>query len=569
MTISGLILKGKWTPAEIVLAILFLIAPFYYHDNIGGTGLNIPGNITVWATASVFVWFAVKKVLSRSELVIPQRVLLILAFPILATLSGFVSGVNEPIDWLFRLFFIWGGVLFLLGLFQFNFNRAQKDKILFLIVLAGLIHGVVAAIQYFQPEGMTLFLPKATGANVATGVFQQINIHATFQATVILVIWYLINRPLSKFNKLIKVGLLSTAFVSSLIVLSSGSRVGFLSLNIGLALLMLVCWPTIKRNRKNTAFLLTVMALALIFSGYSDGVGRLADKSAQIHTEYKASERIGIYLISLELVERSPFFGHGLGSFESVWQYQKADFQKRHLEYELIDDYVTHPHNELLFWQVEGGLLSSIGILISFLSILVLVWRSKARYAIPLLFPFAFHNQVELPFHISGTAWFTCLLLIFIALSHLGKSSFKDFLSLPMLKAMRLLNHVGVTVMMLFYCHTAWANYQLELATRPDGSANLNIPLINPYFTKVAEDFRMQKIFKVSSIERNTKMMQAFNLWQQEAILYRPTGYNFKMLIASYQNLQAVAKACETARLASVMYARNKEFQNYTVTCNK
>jgi O-antigen polymerase len=569
MTISGLTQKVNWTPAEIILAILFLIAPFYYHDNIGGTGLNIPGNITVWTTASVFVWFAVKKVLSSSELVLPQRVLLILAFPILATLSGFVSGVNEPIDWLFRLLFIWGGFFFLLGLFQCNFNRAQKDQLLFLLVLAGLFHGLVASIQYFQPEGVTLFLPTATGVNVATGVFQQINIHATFQATVVLVAWYLINRPLSKFNTLIKVGLLSTAFLSSFIVLSSGSRVGFLSLTIGLALLLLVCWPTIKRNRKNTAMLLIVMALASLISVYSDGVSRLADKSAEIHTEYKASERIGIYLISAELVEKSPFFGHGLGSFETVWQYQKADFQERHLEYELIDDYVTHPHNELLFWQIEGGALASVGILISFFSIFVLVWRSQARYVIPLLFPFAFHNQVELPFHISATAWFACLLLIFIALSHLRKSSFTGFLSLPMIKAMRLLNNGGVTVMMLFYCHTAWANYQLELATRPDGSANLNIPLMNPYFTKIAEDFRMQQIFKMSSMERNVEMMRTFNHWQLESITSRPTAYNFKMLIASYQNLGNIEQACETAFLANFMFLENQEFQQYRESCHR
>jgi O-antigen polymerase len=569
MTISGLTQKVKWTPAEIILAILFLIAPFYYHDNIGGTGLNIPGNITVWATASVFVWFAVKKVLSRSELVLPHRVLLILAFPILATLSGFVSGVNEPINWLFRLLFIWGGVFFLLGLFQFNFNRAQKDKLLFLLVLAGLLHGVVASIQYFQPEGMTLFLPKATGANVATGVFQQINIHATFQSTVILVIWYLINRPLSKFNTLIKVGLLSTAFVSSFIVLSSGSRVGFLSLTIGLALLMLVCWPIIKRNRKNTVVLLTVMVVASLISVYSDGFKRLADKSAQVHTEYQASERVGIYLISSELVKQSPIFGHGLGAFGSVWQYQKAEFQQRKPEYKLIQGYVSHPHNELLLWQVEGGVLATIGILISFFTILLLAWQSRAYYAVPLLFPFAFHNQVELPFHISAVTWFACLLLIFIAISHRRKRSFTGFLSVSMGRSLNALNHTGTAVALVFFGHSAWANYQLELATIPNGNANLTVPLMNPYFIKIAEDFRMQQIFKMSSMERNEGVMQYFNQWQQKNILLRPTDFNFKMLIASYQSLKKIDQACETAVIARDMYISNEEFKRYVSGCRQ
>jgi O-antigen polymerase len=569
MTNAGPLKRHKWTQAEVILAFLFLIAPFYYHDNIGGTGLNIPGNITVWATATVFIWFAVKKVLELSELVLPAKVLLILAFAFLATISGFVSGVDEPIDWLFRLFFIWGGIFFLLALFQFRFSRAQKDKLLYLLLVAGLLHGLVASIQYFQPEGMSIYLPTAKGVNVATGVFQQINIHASFQATMVLIAWYLINRPLARFNSPVKTSILVTTFVSSFIVLSSGSRVGFLSLFIGLGLLIAICWPVIKRNKKNTVMLLSLMVLASVGSFYSDGFSRLADKSAEIHTEYSASKRIGIYLISGELVKQSPFFGHGLGSFESVWQYQKADFQQRHPDYELIDDYVSHPHNELLFWQVEGGLLASTGILVSFFTILLIAWQSKARYAIALLFPFAFHNQVELPFHISATAWFACLFLIFIALSHSTKNTYKEFLSLPMTKAIKLVNHTWLTLMVLFYGHTAWANYQLELATTPNVNANLTIPLMNPYFTKIAEDFRMQQIFRMSSIERNVDMMRVFNQWQQESILVHPTDFNFKMLIASYQNLKNREQACKTAEIASDMYIDNEEFMLYRESCQK
>lgn len=558
---------AKWTPAEIILAITFLIAPFYYHDNIGGTGLNIPSNITVWAAVSVFIWLAVKNVLEQSQLVLPKRTLLILAFPILATLSGFVSGVSEPIDWLFRLLFIWGGVFFLLGLFQFRFGRAQKDKLLFLLLLAGLLHGLVSSVQYFQPEGVTIFLPSAKDVNIATGVFQQINIHASFQATIVLIAWYLINRPLSKFSGVVKACILVTTCVSSFIVLSSGSRVGFLSLVIGLALLIVICWSVVKRNNRNIARLLLAMVIASLVSVYSDGFSRLADKSAEIHTEYKASERIGIYLISAELVKQSPLYGHGLGTFDSVWQYQKADFQQRHRDYELIEGYVSHPHNELLFWQVEGGILATAGILVSFFMILYLAWMSRARYAIALLFPFAFHNQVELPFHISATAWFSCLFLIFIALSHSHKTPFRDFLSMPMTQTMKVLNHIGIAFVLLFYGHTVWANYQLELATKPNGNANLTVPLMNPYFTMIAEDFRMQQVFKMSLIESNEAMMRVFNQWQQESILVRPTDFNFKMLIGSYQSLKEFEQACVIAGIASKMYRENEEFRLYRESC--
>lgn len=552
--------------AMMLIALIFLVAPFYYHDNIGGTGLNLPGNITVWFAASFFIWFALKQVLDSNTLILPQRVFMILAFPILATLSGFISGVSEPIEWVFRLVFIWGGVFFLIALFQFNFSRAQKDKLLYLIAMAGLLHAVVACLQIFQPDGMSIFLPKAP-SNVATGVFQQINIHATFQATVLLVCWYLSLRPIVRRSSLLKSGVYLTVLLATFIVMTSGSRVGVISMFIGLGLLTGLYWKPIRVNSKTILLLVFLMSVAGSGSILTDGFSRLVDKSAEVNTEYKASERIGIYQIAAELVEQKPFFGHGLGSFESVWQYQKADFQLRHSDYELIQDYVTHPHNELLFWQVEAGTLAAIGILLSFLAILVAAWKTKAQYAIALLFPFAFHNQVELPFHISANAWFLTLLLIYIALSHNKEHVAQSFLSKPMKKSLSLINHGGLVLVMTFLGHTALSNYQLEQITKPDGDANLAIPLVNPYFTKIAEDFRMQQIFKRSSMDRNEAAMKFFHDWQKQEIKNRPTENNFKMLIAAYQNLQQPRKACQTATLVLNMYQNNTELERYLDVC--
>lgn len=555
-------------PAILLIALIFLVAPFYYHDNIGGTGLNLPSNITVWVAACLFIWFALKQVLDRNTLILPKRVFMILAFPILATLSGFISGVSEPLDWVFRLVFIWGGVFFLIALFQFNFSRAQKDKLLYLIVMAGLLHAVAASLQIFQPEGMSIFLPKAP-SNVATGVFQQINIHATFQATVLLLCWYLSLRPIVRRSTLLKGGVYLTVLLATFIVMTSGSRVGVISMFIGLVLLTGLYWKPIRAYKKTVLLLVVLMLMASFGSVFSDGFGRFVDKSAEVHTEYKSSERIGIYRIAAELVEQKPFFGHGLGSFEAVWQYQKADFQLRHSDYELIQNYVTHPHNELLFWQVEAGTLASVGILLSFLAILLTAWKSKAKYAIAFLFPFAFHNQVELPFHLSATAWFSTLLMIFIALSHNKKLAYQSFLSPAMTSTLSLLSYLAMVLLGVFFFHAAIANYQLELATKSDNRANLGIALINPYFTKIAEDFRMQAVFNQSNHERNVAGMRFFNNWQQDEIKNRPTFFNYKMLIASYQNLQNREKACASAEQAFAMYKQNEEFKFYVDACQK
>lgn len=557
----------KWTIPEIMLAVLFLLAPFYYQPNIGGQGLNLPGNITVWLAAWVVIWFSVWQVLKVKTIVLPAKSLLILAFPILATISGFLSGVSQPIEWFFRLIFIWGGAFFLIGLFQYGFKRGQTDRLLFMLTLAGLIHALVACLQYFQPDGMSIYLPKAEGVNIATGVFQQINNHANFQAMVLLISLYLINRPGIRFHKLKRISLLTTIVFSAFIVFSSGSRIGLLSLVLGLAFMIPICWQVLKRNKQNAKAFFLALLVGFLAAITTAGFERLLAKSEQIQTEYKASERIGIYLIAAELIKQKPVFGHGLGSFEGVWQFQKGDFQQRNADFELIEDYVSHPHNELLYWQVEGGLLATLGILISFLTVLMLGWRNKARYALAMLLPLALHTQVELPMHISAMTWFACLLLIFIVMSHTHPRQKTFVVSGAMSKSLVFLNHLLIIAVVIFSVHSLLANYQLREATK--GGSDLDIARINPYFAKIAEDFFMQNLFARASQDKSVQATQIFANWQSQEIHFRPTYLNMKYLIGAYHNLQQRDKACQWAETAAWIYPAEKDFTGYSQTCDK
>lgn len=547
------------------LGAIFLIFPFYYQSNFGGVGLLIPSNISVWIGVSLFIWLSFFNLQKNKSIFIPEYFLIIIAFPLLATLSGFVGNVSDPIDWAFRLAFVWGGVFFMLALFQHKYHRRQKDLLLFILVLAGLMHALVGLLQIYQPEGTSFFLPNVNGQ--AIGMFQQINVQSSYQATAVLIAWYLINRPIAHSYRLTKITIALETFLGTFLILGSGSRVGAFSLFIGLVLVLTICWPVIKKQKKNMVFLLSLMLLAAILSILTDGFERLVHKTETIHTEYSVKERVGIYRISGELIEQKPLFGHGLGSFESVWQYQKAAYQAASPSHTQSDQYISHPHNELIFWQVEGGIMATSGILITFFSILVIAWRSKARYAIALLFPMAFHNQIELPFYLSAISWFTCLSLIYIALSHTPIKECRVSLSSTMSLTLRWGLHITFFMTVIFGVHSLRCNHELKLATESGEHSDLSVPLMNPYFTKVAEDFRMQQIFTQASIERNVDAMRFFNSWQEAAINERPTDHNFKMLIASYQNLQMYDKACQTAVTASHMYRKNDEFRHYVSFC--
>ena len=85
---------------------------------------------------------------------------------------------------------------------------------------------------------------------------------------------------------------------------------------------------------------------------------------------------------------------------------------------------MDHPHNEILFWTVEGGIIPLLGILFIVGSFLNIVWKAKKNRAwsyLVLLLPITIHLQLELPFYISAIHWFTFIFLTFIVDAEHGK----------------------------------------------------------------------------------------------------------------------------------------------------
>ncbi|MDT8311808.1 MAG: O-antigen ligase family protein, partial [Methylophaga sp.] len=352
----------KWTPPEILLAILFLLAPLYYHPNLGGEGLRIPHNITIWLVATLFIAYSCHKILKARQYVIPKYFWLIAAFPVLATLSGFIAGVEQPLKWLFRLLFIWGGLAFLFALFQAWLSQARIDRLLYLVVLSALTFAIVGIMQIWLKLDMPYLLPKNPDG-IPSSFFQQINNQATYQVTAIFIAIYLSMRPWLRSGHFIKrITLLVAVLLAAYIVAISGSRIGALTLIIS----MLVVLPVIWRNWRRHRLVLGVLAAVVIgvFAGNLTGSDKLVDKTIAMQSGYSADARLSIYSISLGLIAKSPIVGHGIGSFLPKWQFAKPDFYTDHPGAKLPKELLSHPHNELMLWLVEGGVFAFIGMVL-------------------------------------------------------------------------------------------------------------------------------------------------------------------------------------------------------------
>jgi O-antigen ligase len=568
---------SKWKPIEIMLAVLFLLAPFYYHFNIGGEGLRVPNNITVWIVATTIIWYSFYRVLKWQSFVIPKYFIYIAAFPILITLSGFVTGVEQPLKWLFRLLFIWGGLAFFLSLFQHGLKRGRFDRILFVIVLSALMHAFVSIAQVLLQADMPFWLPKPLNG-VPSGLFQQINNQATYQVTAILIALYLTTRPLLLkgkwwFQSIIVVSVACAAFVLSV----SGSRIGILSLILGLLISIPALWQRYKSNKKSSSAVL--IALLVGFStGFVDfGIGKLQgdnkvlDKTVAMQSGYSGSARLGMYSISLDLIKQQPVFGHGIGSFPRVWQYAKPDFYQFHPDAILPNKFVSHPHNETFFWLVEGGIIAGIGLLATIVGVMLalkrLGWQRGGAYA-AILLPVGLHTQVELPFYTSGIHWVLFVLLLVIS-CHGPIIKRPLGMSTMAIKTAGYTSSVLALIALVFFAQTIRAHFDFDDFYNSPLSEQVSFKhaYANPYLRTEAQWIDMSSILYSSIEQRLDDNVETYVKWGEKLLLEKPDVALYQKLADGYYYLGKRDEFCSVITRGLEIYPDYLQFQQVREQC--
>lgn len=562
-------------PIEWLLAALLLIAPFYFHPNIGGTGLRIPNNIVVWAIASIIGFYSLYSFVANKIIVVPRYFLLLLAFPLLAFLSGIISGVEIASQWTFRILFIWGGVLFLFGLFQYKLKQARIDRLLFIVVIAGLIHALIGLSQIIWFNQLPSWLPGNSNG-VPTGLFQQINNQASFQVSSMIAALWLMSRPIVQKRALWRFIILLIAFACGAFIVSySGSRVGALGFILALPLFLASRWPYLRKSKIRLLLTAIVLFLAVGSANLiesSRGLTSAVEKSAAINAGFSGSARLGIYAIAADVIEESPLFGHGIGSFIRVWQLAKPDFYAENADATLPNQRVAHPHNEIIFWLVEGGIIAGFGLLL-LASAILLTLKSlppSRRYAYAaLLLPITLHTQVELPFYISASHWFVFLLFMFVVFN----PSIKDYalkLSLPAKKLIKLIAVFGGIGALAFLSHSMAANLDFKryiLKQTPKDSDPFPTAMTNPYFKTLAIHTMMTSLLKSSMRHGQVENVEFFAQWGEQELEYNPHIIFYKLTIEANFYLHRYEQACLLGKTGLAIYPNDKTLIKINQQC--
>lgn len=560
---------SRWTPAEIMLAVLFVLAPLYYHPNLGGEGLRLPNNSTIWLVALVFIAYSLNKVIKSETYQLPRYFIFIAAFPILVILSGFLAGVEQPLKWLFRALFIVGGLAFFFSLFQHKLRQGRWDRLLLIMALSGLIHAGIGLLQIWLKADMPYLLPKSP-EGIPSGLFQQINNQATFLVTSIVLAFYLASRPiLFKRQPLFQLFTVLMVLAAAYIIGFSGSRIGFLTLAVSMPIVLIARRKQLIHNKAFSAVLLAALlsgfALGLIPSG-----AKAMDKTVAMQSGYSGSARLGIYDISFELLKQEPLYGHGIGSFARVFQYERPGFYAEHPDGKLPKQMVSHPHNEVFQWMVEGGLTALLGIIFVVTGVIMALRKSGSSRGwsyLALLIPISLHMQVELPLYMSAVHWFALLLLMMLPFVHLLNKR-KNVLTIYAQKLSAMTIMTLTIIFVLFLVHTMRANRDFpDYYKNPYSEKRLSVAITNPYLSEQARWMDMTTLLYLSIEQGLDKNVAYFLNWGEDILKTYPNPELFVLMAKAYEYLGEKKSYCETVKLGQAIYPLDARLEEAMRNC--
>ena len=411
---KGLSLGRSRALRNTLLLLVFLFFGFllhWYQPNMGGSGLALPVNIITWMTVCVFMVMITVWPLSSGRFRLKfsaASVWFVSGFLILILLSLCTKPVWRENAALTTIGMV-GSVFFYLTLLQFRVRPSDIWWMMTAVLLGVVLECILCLVQYFH-------LPAAQWWEFSTlrsarpyGIFQQINVLASFVATGVSALLFLSFS--SPYQALLSQGrfalyhraacfCLFTLF--GLVLQLCQSQIGYLA--TGIALLCYCCW--FYRQAARLLWIATALVLGIL-------IGKLMQflmMTPDINHIQSTHIRWVFIVDSLRMFIEKPLFGWGVGGFEYSFLHRFGGEETF-----VAQGTSAHPHNEILLWMVEGGslaLLAMAAIIIGGGIIVRLAYRRKRLPLLAVAFPVLLHMMTEYPIYQSAVHWLMLLIVL-------------------------------------------------------------------------------------------------------------------------------------------------------------
>jgi len=536
---------------KIVFAGYLLGGMHFTMHHPGGYGLYLPFNTVGWMFISALIGIGFWQIAISEKIIFSRfHIFCWIGFGLMCLPLLYQNNENSGLV-LHRFLGLGGGFLLYLSFQQFHFNSKDRHWFLYIILGGILIQTFYGLAQHFFP------LESWFGVIAPTpfGVLMQRNIMATFLVTgAAISLFLLIDDDVIMQSNLKKRIVYLTPILTSILYIPLNSRAGYLSFTIAIGLLLMLG----NKKKKQVRTWIGLALIGLLIGSSLPILGTKSPYSIESALSKSASARKLFYKLTFELWQLDPITGIGYGNFFSSFRHHYAQRISEDTSASIDSGAknVDHPHNETLFWMVEGGIVPLIGLLIIAGGFLIMLWRAKSPEAwgtAGLIIPILIHTQVELPFYLSLIHWFLFIFLLYCIDEDFGEWHVKK---MPWKRFPRIVAVIIPGIIIPYMVTALQTGYVLTKFERT-GLNNIGLLLSawNPNSLHKKFDTQSRRIHLNFAIKtKNNEVLQDFIQWAEKYVKHSPYPFIYYDLAKAYEAIGDKEKAWKVYNYAKYLF---------------
>lgn len=543
-----------------VLGFLFLFAMHFHQPHPGGSGLESSFNTFSWIPITVFIGLSLMLLSVRGYLLYSALTVSLAVCALLLLIPAFYPHSQDPMI-VGRIYGLLAGLLFFLGLQQLELNESLVKRLLVLVIASIWIEAILGWFQHavLLPEGLLGFGHSDTRP---LGIFKQPNVMASYMSSGLVLSGFMLpfyKDMLNKAERGFAIACLLTPLLVVPMICLLNSRVGWLGAGIGALLILPYLYS--RGGGRIAAGWLMLLLLGLLVGTLMLGqtAGGFSTAIAKAGIDAARSE---IYPATIRLILENFLFGVGYGNFEPSFNLFAAELYVLGLAGPMVAN-LDHPHNEILFWAAEGGVLSLAALLWAAYLVLMTVFRARTDYRLALIalfFPLVLHTQTEFPFYHSAVHWILFIVLIFVADFYGNEIRRKKFEPNLLVYVAAVLIPLGTAAFMISTLQAGailW-RYEYDPNAPPDSVLSIRNPMV--WRERIMFDVLGRAMFMGLS-QGDTSQVMPFIEYAEESLREHPRRNRYQDLILAYQILGQDNEANRIRREAEFRYP-TFEFQD-------
>ena len=516
----------------LFLALYSLLGMHFFMHNQGGSGLYLPFNMVGWVFVSVLISIGIWHLTTIKQLTFSRTQLWFLAgFAILL-----LPFLNPQAEWNAqaqpRFLAIAAGLLLFFALSQFQFTEKQRHSLLYLLLGAVAIEAVFGLVQFFVLKDGN-WLGYNVKVNRPYGIFQKDSVFSSFLAAGLAMTFYLQRWDSKVLTSRWRQGLLSLILVATpLLLIQVQSRAGIYGAILATACMLPVLW-----NYNRRIFWWSVILLVI---SLSVGLAFYTSVRAPDSYELTSGYRKLYWSHLLSMLPQSPWLGHGYGSFEYTFLHDF--YAPEHITpgMRLMEENLDSPHNEVLFWLHEGGIVAVIGLVVFATGYIRSLFKcsgwAKRISLLALVLPLLFHSMVEYPFYHSVAHFFLFIVFLWLADAESGQQKVYACQYWFLARVVAIIIPLIVVPFMLTGLQAAYVLTKYDRAK--DKNPQVLEQIINPLPWMMMYEFQMRSVQLTFSAAMHDKAgLESYVDWAKQFLHNTPRAVVYGRLVYALQQL--------------------------------